>query len=296
MKKIVLLAFLMLLLTCLTWAKPITIDQARQVATNIIVERSSLTTSEIVETNVDRDDSGQPLFYIFNFRPKAFVMVAAEDNVLPVLGYCLDQTYSNSNHPIQFDDLLWSYRGQIQYARTHNLADTPVIRNNWQRLSVASNQFVPLDEPNRNVAPIIQTNWGQGTYYNYYCPSGTPVGCVAVAMGQIMKHWSFPAMGTGSHSYSCPPYGTQTANFGTTSYSWSLMPSSLTTNNTYLATLLYHLGVSVNMQYAPGGSGAYDNDAKSALTTYFGYKSTSSLIQKSGYTGGDTAWDLKMKS
>jgi hypothetical protein len=294
MKKIVLLLFVMLLLTCLTWAKPITIDQAKQVATNILVERSNFTNPAIVNNSVERDQSGQPLIYIFNFRPASFVMVSAEDNVLPVLGYCLDQTYSESNHPIQFDDLLWSYRGQIEYARTYNLPTTTQITNDWQRLIVASSSFIPLNDRDRDVAPIIQSSWGQGTYYNQYCPGNTPVGCVAVAMGQIMKRWGYPNVGFGSHSYTAAPYGTQTANFGTTNYSWSLMANSLSNYNTYVATLLYHCGVSVNMQYAPGGSGAYDTDAASALTTYFGYKSTLSLKQKSNYTA--TAWDALMKA
>jgi hypothetical protein len=296
MKKLVLLLFVMLLFTCLTWAKPITIDQAKQVATNIMVERSSFTNPTIVSNIVDRDHAGQPLMYIFNFRPASFVMISAEDNVLPVLGYCLDQLYSNDNHPIQFDDLLWSYRGQIEYARTHKLPTTAEINNDWQRLSVASSSFVPINTLYRNVTPLIQTTWGQGTYYNALCPSGTPVGCVATAMSQIMRFWRYPTVGNGTKTYtpsSHPSYGAQTANFGATTYNWAAMPNSVNSSNISVATLCYHAGVSVSMDYDPTGSGAYSTDVPGALTSYFRYSSSAQYKSKSSYS--TDAWDTLMR-
>ena len=102
-------------------------------------------------------------------------------------------------------------------------------------------------------------------------------------MGQVMKYHNHPEQGTGSHSYYAPGYGTQSADFGATTYNWTSMPNQLYSHNTAVATLLYHLGVSVDMQYAASGSGAYSSDARDALVEYFSYSSNAQLLPKSSF-------------
>ncbi len=149
------------------------------------------------------------------------------------------------------------------------------------------------------VAPMMTTKWGQNAPYNNYCPvfekekTKAPTGCVATAMAQIMKYWNYPTKGIGSKSYiptTHPEYGTLSASFIGTTYQWSSMPNKVTTSSsttaqTAVATLMYHCGVAVSMNYktsAEGGSGAYtilpetyiNNgyiDAATALNKYFGY-------------------------
>ncbi|MBO7629572.1 MAG: C10 family peptidase, partial [Bacteroidales bacterium] len=53
----------------------------------------------------------------------------------------------------------------------------------------------------QTVDPLITAKWGQGSPYNALCPPNTPVGCVAVAMGQVMRYWGYPEHGIDSHSY-----------------------------------------------------------------------------------------------
>ena len=98
-----------------------------------------------------------------------------------------------------------------------------------------------------------------------------------------MKFHDHPLQGSGSHSYNCPGYGTQSANFGATNYQWTSMPNQVNSNNTAVATLLYHLGVSVDMQYSPNGSGAFSSDARNALVEYFGYSPNAQLLPKSSF-------------
>ena len=100
-------------------------------------------------------------------------------------------------------------------------------------------------------------------------------------------------MGIGSHSYNSANYGTLSANFGRTQYDWANMPAKLTKSSTQaqidaVSTLLYHCGVSVDMNYnsdGKGSSGAYTvvgaiekllrATAEEAFVDYFGYKSGS---------------------
>ena len=128
---------------------------------------------------------------------------------------------------------------------------------------------------NTAVNPLLTTLWDQSPDifttgpYNALCPydsiykSHTLTGCVATAMAQVMKYWNYPTKGIGTHSYTPPTkyLGVQTVNFGNTSYQWNLMPDTLSANDApatinAVATLMYHCGVSVDMDYGVNGSGA----------------------------------------
>ncbi len=87
-------------------------------------------------------------------------------------------------------------------------------------------------------------------------------------MAEVMQFWNWPTVGCGSHtylpSYTPPPsygYPSQTADFGNTAYTWTNIDASLTGSNSSIATLMFHAGVAVDMQYgpetSPAGSGAY---------------------------------------
>ncbi|MCB5261587.1 MAG: C10 family peptidase, partial [Candidatus Cloacimonetes bacterium] len=107
--------------------------------------------------------------------------------------------------------------------------------------------------------------------------------CVATAMAQVMKKWNHPATGVGSHSYTASGYGNQSANFAATTYNWAGMPNSISTVNNNVATLIYHCGVAVDMMYSANSSGAYTEDARSALVNNFRYNNAAQYKQASSY-------------
>ncbi len=232
---------------------------------------------------------GQPLFYIFNVSDnEGFVIISAEDNVYPILGYSFEDSYTDQPgfDATNFNYWMDNYSDQIIYARENALMADELISSTWSQLLV----YNPSPESVDNVTPLLTTTWDQGTYYNELCPSasGGPgghvwAGCVATAMGQVMKYHNYPEQGTGSHSYNCAGYGNQSANFGTTTYNWSSMPNSVYSSNMAVATLLYHLGVSVDMQYSTSGSGAFSSDARDALVNYFNYSSNAQLVSKNSF-------------
>ncbi|PLX12118.1 MAG: hypothetical protein C0594_02825, partial [Marinilabiliales bacterium] len=126
----------------------------------------------------------------------------------------------------------------------------------------------------------------------WYAYGHTFAGCVATATAMIMKYYEFPTQGTGSHSYDGGAYGILSANFGTATYDWSQMPDNTATAET--AELIYHVGVSVEMEYGPTGSLASSYDAVTALKTYFNYQSSAQFVVKSNYT--DTDWKALIKN
>jgi len=299
--KVTLLSFLSLF--TILFAVEVTQDIAQQTAENIYFELTELNRTDFYVTDcISEKGDMEVLIFIFNFYPSGFVMVAAEDQVFPVLGYSFEQIYSQENHPIQFDAMMNSFKEQIIYARGNNLSATKEIENRWQRLSKAPEDFEKLRNI-RNVSPLISTNWDQDYPWNQYCPydpagpgNHAYAGCVAVSMAQVMKYWSHPDQGTGSHSYYHSNYGWISADFGATTYDWSNMPNNYATDAT--KTLLFHCGVAVEMDYGPYGSGAwvgqYYPSALSSLETYFGYDLSANFKLKSSYS--TSVWESMLRT
>lgn len=231
-----------------------------------------------VATNRDAND-----YYVFNVsNGEGFVIVAADDRVKPILAYSTTGKYNPDDVADGFRFTLDGFREEIQYVREHNLSASPDIIAEWRLV----NETGGLNRGNQTravVGPLCQTLWHQNYPWNSQCPEDPEgngghvyAGCVATAMGQVMKFWEWPAQGTGSHTYNPQGYAQQSANFGETEYHFELMPNTLDSTSTEeecfeTAQLLHHLGISVNMQYSGEGSGAYSDDVPNALRNYFRY-------------------------
>jgi len=139
---------------------------------------------------------------------------------------------------------------------------------------------------------LLQTQWGRGNQfpYNMMTPTdndGNPtfVGCVAIATAQIMGYHSHPARGSGfSESYLSAKLNKQMPSVNlNVDYDWSNMLNTYRSDRSdsnqrqqnAIATLMYHVGVSIKMNYgiggAMGGSGADSIKAAQALVNHFGY-------------------------
>ena len=218
--------------------------------------------------------------YVFNIGDHGFVIVPSNTVLPPVLGYSSHENFPDlEDAPEHYTSWIQHYSEMIDYAVAEGLEPEPAVQRQWD--DALQGQF-----PTRGtttVDPLITTHWNQDCYYNEYCPStgggwwgGGPcghayAGCVACAMAQVMKYWNHPQTGFGSHSYNHGTYGEQSANFAATTYQWNDMPEQIYSHNDAVATLMYHCGVSVNMDYGPSGSGAQSKDVEKAMRSYFGY-------------------------
>ena len=253
---------------------------AKFLGTTAVSQRNADIQLNLVSAALTR---GSTDYYVFNVsNGEGFVIVAGDDRVKPILAYSTTGQYDPQNVSEGFAFTLNGFREEIAYVRDHNLSATPDIVAEWR--SVAHNGSLNRGEQTRVVVgPLCQTIWNQNFPWNSQCPedpegSGGHVyaGCVATAMGQVMKYWDWPAQGTGSHSYNPSGYAQQSANFGETEYHFELMPLALDSTSTeeeyfYIAQFLHHCGISVNMQYRGNGSGAYSEDVPTALRNYFRY-------------------------
>ncbi len=298
MRRFILIFFVLPTALC---AAPVSPNVAQQVAQKFLdsAENSNTMTRamrkqrNLVRHNIIGDDS--PHYYIFNSSSNdGFVIVSGDDCATPILGYSTEGCIDLSNIPVQLEDLLQVYSDEIQYAIDNNILANDSVKALWTAYLKA-----PMTQKAAaSVNALISTRWDQSPYYNNKCPfdaslsqhGGHPTtGCVATAMAQIMKYWEYPTQGIGNKSYPSQRYGTLSANFANTTYDWSNMPiqlssSTSSTQNNAVATLMYHCGVGVSMDYnsdGDGSSGAQIIDlgfgrssAEMALRTYFGYAST----------------------
>ncbi len=240
-----------------------------------------------------KTEAGEPCFYVFNVSDYGFVMVSATDVVRPILGYSEDGIFETDNIAPGLGFMMEDYQEAITYA-INAIVEAPAdVKAEWNALS-ETGKLRP-QERGAKIGPLCPTSWDQSWPYNYYCPDlnrpfasngKSVVGCVATAMSQIMRYWSHPTKGTGSHSYKpeMDQYGypEQSANFGETTYDWENMPYQIDKNSPQeqieaVALLGYHCGVSVDMMYDDDGtgSGAYSADVPSALSKYFDYAQSS---------------------
>ncbi|NCA77169.1 MAG: T9SS type A sorting domain-containing protein [Alphaproteobacteria bacterium] len=266
-------------------AGEVTETVARQVGIHFFHEKinrftaTDLSTIKVVETIPIRVNDRE-VFYIFNLEPAGFVVVSAIDAVVPALAYSFEGWYRTEDAPPQCRAWMKQYEDQIADARIHPIQPRNEIRRLWDRYLHYDAQAVKnLKQTSGGaVAPLITSNWNQNSPYNGQCPADpagpgghTYAGCVPVCMGQLMYYYRWPGTGTGSYSYEDPDYGTISADFGSTNYDWSNMTNSTTVSNPGIAQLLFHLGVSCDLDYGPDGSGMYNHKAAYALRTFFRY-------------------------
>ena len=253
---------------------------AKFLSTTAIAQKNADIQLDLVSIAANRDATD---YYVFNVNNgEGFVIVAADDRVKPILAYATTGSFNPNDVAEGFQYTLDGFREEIQYVREHNLIATPDITAEWR--SVTEKGSLNRGSQTRVVVgPLCQTLWNQNFPWNSQCPedeegSGGHVyaGCVATAMGMVMKFWEWPTQGVGSHSYYPEGYAQQSANFGETEYHFELMPNTLDSTSTeeeYFETaqLLHHLGISVDMMYSGSGSGAYSDAVPNSLRSYFRY-------------------------
>jgi hypothetical protein len=237
-----------------------------------------------------------PSCYLINCGIPGFVIVSGDDNITPILGYSDQAILDINNLPPSFIKWMETYEKQISFIVFNKIEGSQDIVDTWNQYKYSN--AASIDRRAGAVAPLLKTSWDQSPYYNDQCPydytlnKRSITGCVATAMAQVMKFWAYPTSGSGTHSYNHSNYGTLSANFGSTTYDWGLMPNKATSANSSVAILMSHAGISVDMNYSPTGSSATTlavhstkaNSAEYALKTYFDYSTTLSGKEKKNYS------------
>ena len=299
MKKKILFCILMLA-TLAVSANPVGVDRASRVAQNAVAylcaERHGLDTKQPIELTYVSPALGFNLVHVYNYRYgdiKGFIIVSGDDMTDPILAFS-DEGELDSSGPFDnqhlvknpaFVQQLCHYSEEIKNAREAKASAPAHVTHKWQTLE--NEPLLPKgDFYNDQIRQLLGSmNWGQGMHY-----------------------WRYPETGWGSHSYNNAGL-TLSADFGNTVYDWDHMPNSLdlTSDNASknaVGTLLFHIGVALDMRYGEEASGCWSLpeyaifdtslhlspliSAPYRLSKHFGYKYSYAGMRDS--IGDDTLW------
>lgn len=236
--------------------------------------------------------AGQEPFYIFNVaNGGGFVLVSADDQTVPILGYSTMGNIDLNNIPDNVSYWLESYAEQLRALEEGKLE---VPKRNTQ-------------STRGDIAPLIKTEWNQGDPYNLMCPDGNGVdytaanydsnnrtvsGCVATAVAQVMYYHKQPSQTTAIPAYTFDING-NSATLGelpATTLEWDKMKetyngSESEESRNAVAKLMRYVGQAFKMYYdvaKNGGSGTWIYT--DAMVEYFNYSKKIHEIYRDNYT------------
>lgn len=296
-----------MVLTMTALARPVDPAQARRVAEVYLQSRGMKHTAALVDMSGETPFSE---FYVFAAPQGGFILVSGDDCVIPVLGYSTTTVFLTKDIPDHIRGWYDAYEHEIRRIRAivaeGRCQKSEEVAQQWQLLQAG--EMVP--EPLTAVSPLLTTMWDQSPYYNNLCPyhsasdERSVTGCVATATAQVMKYYNHPATGYGSHTYTSDRtingvnynFPDLTADFGSTTYQWSLMPNSLSGTSSSaqvnaVATLMYHIGVADEMSYSPVASGAHNyntngtisRSSQTSLMKFFKYRPDMAPLARADY-------------
>ncbi len=270
---------------------PVNIDMARAVAkgfynsvgANRYAGELAIHSHELIEHDFIK------AIYLFHLDPEGFILMSADDRSNPILGYSFESAFVMEDMPSNISWMIDAYKEMIINVIESDQSATEKINTEWQKYFTGNG----INSRTRDiVGPLLESKFDQIGGWNDYCPSSceggdeVPNGCVALSMATIMHYWSYPSVGQGSNSCNCGGFGTQTVDFSGAYYDYSAMGDAITATDA-AAYLLWHTGISVNMDYDCEGSGAQVNggypSAEYALENYFLYKDAD-YLQRTGYS------------
>lgn len=251
------------------------------------------------------EKGGKAQFYVFNnSASEGFVIIGGDEQAQEILGYSYEGTFDYANAPENVKWWLSQYQEQIYKATTTSANALTNTTFGSSNTAVTPNRAAASTR--QTVENLISTKWNQDAPYNKAIPnlpgfSGNnafATGCVATAMAQVMKKYEWPdTTGLGKNEYQ-RIYNNNSdtivfsADFANTHYAWENMKDSYTSyeNADEVAKLMYHAGVSVNMEYGQisvGGSGAFASSIAPALVNNFSYDKGASYHYHNHYTNSE---------
>ncbi len=229
--------------------------------------------------------------YIYQNDSKGFIILPDDDAAPALLGYSDSSDFDLENNP-SLKYWLDFYNSELDYLHS----------------SKAESKSTPdkIENARRNadealISPMLKTEWNQEAPYNLMCPKvdgrGTVTGCVATAMSQAMKFYNYPEHGKGKHSYFWRPGEEElTFDYENTPFQWDLMDNRYDSKSSEeskkaVAELMLACGVSVDMHYDVGESGAATIEMGNAFINIFDY-SPSLWMANRVYYGYDEWEDM----
>jgi|LakMenEpi03Aug12_release.lakeMendotaPanAssembly.Ray.scaffolds.fasta_scaffold164924_1 hypothetical protein len=266
----------------------VSIDQAITAASNVhkseLLNKSLLKKqqgriqSKTVKNSITIPNSKNPSYFIVNYEEGGWSIISSDKRIEPIMAFS-ETGEINRDAQLPQGLLVWlmmshekmkklkTSRNQVSTARIASVIDCPVEMA-WAQVldqAVSSTCGSCQDQYSYvSVGPLLTSSWNQGCGFNNLAPycnnpsycNKAPVGCVPLAMSQVMYYWKKPG-----------------------SYNWSSM--SPTTGSAETSRLTYDAGNGIpNFSFgcdgsslSCGSSANCDGGVTNQFKTKFGYSS-----------------------
>lgn len=274
MKKSLFVVSLLLMTSMSCLARQLSPDEAlqRSVVTNV-AKKQALKTEGLRLLHTQTTKHGDAALYIFGAQNRGGLILSADDEIVPVLGY-LDNPVDGAEMPVAMRDWLETMAEEI------NLVTTQGVRS----------ELPP--SVGKAIDPLLPCTWGQTDYYDKYTPvvngNQSPSGCVATALAQIMYYYRWPQSPTGTASCTDSNDKKYSMDMNGITFNWDAMTdeyddNSSSTSIDAVSTLMKCVGYSVNMSYGPYSSGATTANAMSGMVKNMKYSKDMSYVRRESF-------------
>lgn len=273
MRRYVVIALVLTLASQLLLANPITVDEAKTIASEYMKGGVKPTLIRKATRKHAKALSSKYMnispYYIFSRgENKGFVIVSGDDALPEVLGFTESGDYDEENMPPFLKWYLDYYCELVERAQE--------VGAERMALSAAASGW-------ESISPMIQTHWNQGAPYNDKCPQRRDgqgrcvTGCVATAACQILYYWrkDLPDYTLAEvKSYRKGTKANDTMAFAKgTPIKWELMRTQYQSEpqeyRDAVSTLMAVVGGYAQLEYGPSTAG-YLPDANLAFQDVFG--------------------------
>jgi len=221
-------------------------------------------------------------FYIYKH---GFLVLSAKKDYYPLKSYSTDANVDTASYDFEsFIDIL-RYDYELQKKNIEKNKSLANVNNKvWD-------DFSEKFEIKSTIGPLLKSEYGQvnckddaGNYIyvtNYYTPNHYAVGCVALALTEVLRYYNWPIHGSGYHSYTDnygSSNGSYSADYENTTYKWSNIQDkyynveSSEASREALGRVAFDAAVSVDMDFEYDGSTSNINRVPLAVSKYFRYE------------------------
>ncbi len=273
------------------WARSISENEAHAIAAQFMAKRALPSTGLTIAKKAPRlnapANNQVAAYYVFGHDRGGYVVVTGDDRVSAVLGYSDQGSFDADDVPPMMQEWLDGYAAQIEAIAS---GAAPEVR----------------DMPRAAISPLLNVKWAQGMPYSVLLPhiSGSSnahayVGCVAVAMAQIMAYWQYPSRPTatipGYTSSSGKTYAVTMPSLEPMDFDWENMQETYYTNDSTseacmaVANLMLYSTTAMKSNFGLTSTGSYTRNIPQQLINYFGYKNSAHYLYREYYS--TQAWE-----
>jgi len=266
---------------------------------NSIVIIALLLNSPLFSQEINLEVQNTADNFYFNFKGnhssiKNYYILNSNENVKSYIINYIDGGYvilSDTNQIIGFSE---TNEYKIEGSPLENILSKKYFKTSLSSFNLPlkskSNKTSAKAAP--QVDPFLTDVWGSVNCYdengtsiyvgNYFTPSNSSAGCVAISLSQVLHYYEWPKVGIGSNVYAENYSGSlvrHASYFDNTEYDWANMldeyqrKPSTDIQRKAMGELLYSAGVALQMNYEPTGSTSNINKTPFVYENFFRFTS-----------------------